>query len=78
MTSNATETRWLDNEQQHAWRAYLVGTTLLMDRLDRDLREQHDISLTGVRDPRPALRVAPTAGSAWPSSQTRSATPAAG
>jgi DNA-binding MarR family transcriptional regulator len=36
---------WLDPEQQRAWRAYLVGTTLLMDRLDRELREQHRISL---------------------------------
>jgi len=36
---------WLDGEQQHAWRAYLVGTTLLMDRLDRDLREQHNLSM---------------------------------
>src|SRR3954466_3484599 len=36
---------WLDSEQQRAWRAYLVGTTLLMDRLDRELREQHRISL---------------------------------
>lgn len=45
MTSNATETHWLNREQQRAWRAYLVGSTLLMDRLDRDLREQHDISM---------------------------------
>ncbi|HSE07883.1 MAG TPA: MarR family transcriptional regulator [Nocardioidaceae bacterium] len=45
MTTNATETRWLDQAQQRSWRAYLVGTTLLMDRLDRDLREQHDLSL---------------------------------
>jgi DNA-binding MarR family transcriptional regulator len=37
--------RWLDHEQQRAWRAYLVGTTLLMDRLDRDLREKHGISM---------------------------------
>lgn len=36
---------WLSAEQQHAWRAYLVGTTLLMERLDRDLRASHDISL---------------------------------
>ena len=36
---------WLDAGQQRAWRAYLVGTTLLMDRLDRDLREAHDLSL---------------------------------
>jgi DNA-binding MarR family transcriptional regulator len=45
MTSKATQTQWLDSEQQRSWRAYLVGTTLLMDRLDRDLREQHDISM---------------------------------
>jgi DNA-binding MarR family transcriptional regulator len=44
---NSTErVRWLDVEQQHAWRAYLVGTTLLMDRLDRDLRSTHGIALT--------------------------------
>jgi len=45
MTTNATETRWLDRDQQRSWRAYLVGTTLLMDRLDRDLRETHDLSM---------------------------------
>jgi DNA-binding MarR family transcriptional regulator len=38
------ETRWLDNEQQRAWRSYLLGTTLLMERLDRDLRA-HGLSL---------------------------------
>ena len=45
MTINQTETRWLDQEQQHSWRAFLVGTTLLMDRLDRDLREKHGLSM---------------------------------
>ncbi|HLN79222.1 MAG TPA: MarR family transcriptional regulator [Nocardioidaceae bacterium] len=45
MTANVATTRWLDAEQQRTWRAYLVGTTLLMDRLDRDLRELHDLSL---------------------------------
>jgi DNA-binding MarR family transcriptional regulator len=38
-------TRWLDSDQQRAWRAYIVGTTLLIERLDRDLRENHDLSL---------------------------------
>ncbi len=37
-------TRWLDADQQRAWRAYIVGTTLLLERLDRDLREGHDLS----------------------------------
>lgn len=45
MTVNVTATRWLDEDQQRSWRAYLVGTTLLMDRLDRDLRELHDLSM---------------------------------
>lgn len=45
MTTNVTETRWLDRDQQRSWRAYLVGSTLLMDRLDRDLREKHDLSI---------------------------------
>ena len=39
------ETRWLDTTQQASWRAYVVGTTLLMDRLDRDLRQAFDLSL---------------------------------
>ena len=45
MEDEQHETRWLDERQQRAWRAYLVGTTLLMDRLDRELREQHRLSL---------------------------------
>jgi DNA-binding MarR family transcriptional regulator len=40
-----TQTRWLSEQQQRAWRAYLVGTTLLTERLERDLRERHDLSL---------------------------------
>lgn len=40
-----TEELWLTREQQQTWRAYLVGTTLLMERLDRDLRQMHDLSL---------------------------------
>src|SRR5688572_1093561 len=45
MTAHTHETLWLDADQQRSWRAYLVGTTLLMDRLDRDLRARHDLSL---------------------------------
>lgn len=45
MTPDTDDVGWLTTEQQHAWRAYLVGTTLLMDRLDRDLRASHDLSL---------------------------------
>jgi DNA-binding MarR family transcriptional regulator len=42
---DAAETRWLDASQQADWRAYIVGTTLLMDTLDRELRQAHGISL---------------------------------
>jgi len=45
MTAGTGEVAWLDEEQQRSWRAFLVGTTLLMDRLDRDLRDQHRLSL---------------------------------
>ena len=45
MTTETHEPKWLDQQQQRSWRAFLVGTTLLMDRLDRDLREQHRLSL---------------------------------
>ena len=45
MTQESPHAVWLDEDQQRSWRAFLVGTTLLMDRLDRELREQHRISL---------------------------------
>jgi DNA-binding MarR family transcriptional regulator len=45
MTDETRVTPWLDSRQQRSWRAFLVGTTLLMDRLDRDLRERHQLSL---------------------------------
>ena len=45
MTVDSSHVTWLDQQQQRTWRAFLVGTTLLMDRLDRDLREQHRLSL---------------------------------
>src|SRR3954470_9286052 len=38
-------TPWLDASQQRSWRALVMGSTLLFDRLDDDLRHAHDISL---------------------------------
>jgi DNA-binding MarR family transcriptional regulator len=35
--------RWLDAEEQQAWRAWLYSTLLLQDRLDRDLTRQTGI-----------------------------------
>jgi DNA-binding MarR family transcriptional regulator len=40
-----TEARWLDASQQQSWRALVMGMTLLLDRLDADLRRGFDISL---------------------------------
>ncbi|WP_310964253.1 MarR family winged helix-turn-helix transcriptional regulator [Nocardioides terrisoli] len=37
--------RWLDQDQQRSWRAYIMGTTLLLGQLDRELRQAHGISL---------------------------------
>jgi DNA-binding MarR family transcriptional regulator len=35
----------LDGDQQRSWRALVMGTTLLFDRLDEELRRAHEISL---------------------------------
>ena len=38
-------TAWLDEEEQRSWRALLMGMTLLLDRLDDDLRRNCELSL---------------------------------
>ena len=38
------EPRWLDAEEQKAWRAWLFSTLLLQDRLDRELTHETGIS----------------------------------
>ncbi|SEP07389.1 MarR family winged helix-turn-helix transcriptional regulator [Trujillonella endophytica] len=40
----ADGTRWLDAEEQKAWRAYLFSSMLLQDRLDRELTHSTGIS----------------------------------
>ncbi|MBA3783204.1 MAG: MarR family transcriptional regulator [Nocardioides sp.] len=49
MSDNVTPlpvpTRWLDESQQQIWRAWILGNTLLMGRLDDDLRRTHNLSL---------------------------------
>jgi DNA-binding MarR family transcriptional regulator len=40
----ATPTRWLDAEEQRAWRAYMYSWMLLEDRLDRELTRETGIS----------------------------------
>src|SRR3954447_1289931 len=39
------EPRWLNESEQHSWRALIMGMTLLIDRLDADLRRNYDVSL---------------------------------
>jgi DNA-binding MarR family transcriptional regulator len=43
-SSEAVEPRWLDPEEQKAWRAWLSSAQLLMDRLDRELTHVTGIS----------------------------------
>lgn len=40
MTSSAPEPRWLSEDEQRHWRAYLRGSRLLEAALDRDLQSQ--------------------------------------
>src|SRR3954449_8209462 len=40
----AGQPRWLDAEEQKAWRAWLFSSMLLQDRLDRELTHQTGIS----------------------------------
>jgi DNA-binding MarR family transcriptional regulator len=42
-TSVPAEPRWLDADEQRAWRAWLYSTQLLMDRLDRELTHETGI-----------------------------------
>lgn len=38
-------TRWLSEDQQRNWRAWLAASTLLNDQLSRDLQESHGITI---------------------------------
>jgi DNA-binding MarR family transcriptional regulator len=35
--------RWLDDDEQQTWRAFIAGTQLLFDQLDRELQRDADI-----------------------------------
>ena len=43
-SSHTSEPRWLDAEEQKAWRAWLFSSMLLQDRLDRELTHETGIS----------------------------------
>jgi DNA-binding MarR family transcriptional regulator len=40
MSTQTPQPRWLDGEEQHAWRGYLRATRLLEAALDHDLQDQ--------------------------------------
>jgi DNA-binding MarR family transcriptional regulator len=42
----ANDVRWLDTQEQTAWRAYLDGTRMLFQALDRQLGADAELSLT--------------------------------
>ncbi len=44
--ASRSDVHWLTREQQKSWRAYIMGTELLQHQLDRELREEHDISFS--------------------------------
>ncbi len=44
MSSEDDQEPWLNDGEQRAWRSYLLGTQLLLDRLDRDLRTEHGLT----------------------------------
>ena len=44
--TDQTTVKWLDESEQRSWRALMMGVTLLLDRLDDDLRRACDLSLT--------------------------------
>lgn len=44
--AEVNDTPWLSSQQQEIWRAFLGGSTVLMDQLDRDLRREHSLSMS--------------------------------
>jgi DNA-binding MarR family transcriptional regulator len=76
----ATDRRWLDPEEQDVWRRLLCVHSRLIQRLDEELRETHDLSLADydvlvvlAEAPAGALRMRQLAGSVMlsPSGLTR-------
>lgn len=45
MTRTAGEPNWLNETETRAWRAYVISKPLLEYRLNRELQDEHDVSL---------------------------------
>lgn len=54
-TASTGEPRWLSDEEQSVWRAYLHATTLMEDHLDRQLQRDAGDAAHLLRTARPAL-----------------------
>lgn len=39
------ELRWLDDDEQQAWRAFITATVLITRALDKEMRDTHGLSL---------------------------------
>ena len=64
-------TRWLNDDEQDAWRAFLRGASLLLERLDAELLEAHGLTLADYEilvrlseAPRGGVRMSDLAGQA--------------
>lgn len=45
MSAGIEQPQWLDDDEMRAWRAFVVGKALLDSRLNRDLQEEHHLTL---------------------------------
>jgi DNA-binding MarR family transcriptional regulator len=43
-TEAVTDVRWLSDDEQRAWRAFLAGSQLLMHQLGRELQHEHGLT----------------------------------
>ena len=44
-TAETTAVRWLSAEEQATWRAWISASVLLQERLERDMKAQHGLSM---------------------------------
>lgn len=45
MTEAQDQTRWLNQREMRAWRAYVIGSELLRKQLNRELQDAHGMAL---------------------------------
>jgi DNA-binding MarR family transcriptional regulator len=45
MSAQMTEVRWLSADEQTSWRAWITANVLLQERLERDMKAQHGLSM---------------------------------